>query len=158
MTAARHPEISDEWLLMNDDFIINQPFSIAALPYFTRATDASRQLSVQKAFRVLKSCGKPTRNYATHAPIRYASERLLALLAIYGERMRGASLRVMYGNHFEVPAQYGNASTVRRIVDLSELDALASERLCFEARARVEWERLLMWLRMRFAEPCEFEV
>jgi hypothetical protein len=156
MTAARHSETSERFLLMYDDLFITEDFRIANLPHFARASNSTRQPSVRNAFKELKKAGRPLVNYATHLPVTLDKAELLEIDRIYG-KVNGLSLRVMVGNYFRKKPTAGNARTVRRVPNAQFLDRVAEGRVAIETRSRAEWSKIKPWMEQRYPK-AEFEV
>lgn len=108
--AAIDGGISDNFLLMNDDFYMMKPFDVEKYPYFVRGKmdliekPSTYQKMLNNTLNYLKSKGyKDVWHYGCHCPIIYNKENFLQLKHIF-ESVRnqvvGLSPRILYGNMF----------------------------------------------------------
>ena len=95
--VCENPEISDDFILMNDDFFILKPTEIEPLyrcslyqhivenelAFGFRVTEYARELL--GCLAVLKSLGCSTNSYELHIPIVFNKKKLLELLKKYPE-------------------------------------------------------------------------
>lgn len=100
--AAIKAGISDEFLLMNDDFFMLEDFDAEKYPYFYRGqlpeTSTRQYIDVLLNTRkILKAEGKTTKHFGVHCPMRIVGKQYLEL-----EKYINApfSPRCMYGNLF----------------------------------------------------------
>lgn len=108
--AACRLGISDDFLLMNDDFFMMKPFDSETYPYYVMGNvvsidNPSRWQMVQnKTLNLLQSKGiDRVKDFRVHCPIRYNREKFLSL-SEYVEKVKneniGYSPRLLYGNLF----------------------------------------------------------
>lgn len=111
--ACETKEISEQFILFNDDFFVLNP--VESLPPYYHKTLAyrvreimtrqnvwgnsgyTRRLSEESRF--LKFMGKPTYNYAVHIPMIFEKEKMLYLFSKYPERVIS---RAIYGNYYDL--------------------------------------------------------
>lgn len=109
LTACR-TNISDEFLLMNDDFYMTKEFNAESYPYFVTGecsfiNNPSRYQKIQnKTINYLetKSINKIL-DYRSHCPIRIRKDYFIALQELFNSTVSqecGYSPRLLYGNLF----------------------------------------------------------
>lgn len=107
---ACETDISNDFLLMNDDFFMLQPFSAKDYPYFCRGwledriSDDPYGKSIEKTCDFLKEHGKPKPiDFDVHCPIRL-NKGAFSLLKDTAESVKkddtGLLCRSLYGNIF----------------------------------------------------------
>ncbi|MBQ5901570.1 MAG: hypothetical protein IIW86_06885 [Clostridia bacterium] len=100
--AAIKAGISDEFLLMNDDFFMLEDFDAEKYPFFYRGQlpeTSTRQYTdvLLNTRKILKAEGKPTKHFGVHCPMRIKGEQYLTLEKYINEPV---SARCLYGNLF----------------------------------------------------------
>lgn len=100
--AAIDAGISEEFLLMNDDFYMMQDFEAKNYPFFHRGDMMKEpkneyQKIIVNTRRYLEGLGKPIKHYGVHCPIRIEAEKYKQLEPFYHKPM---SARCLYGNLF----------------------------------------------------------
>jgi len=102
--AAIEAGISQEFLLMNDDFFMTKDFFAAKYPYFHRgelpeANNNQYQHALLNTKRILQRAGKSVYHYGVHCPMRIEAEKYKQLKPYY-EQGGAVSARCLYGNLF----------------------------------------------------------
>lgn len=91
--------ISDDFLLMNDDFFMIDDFEAESYPYFHKGdikkNDTDYQQVVYNTGEYLKSIGAATKHFGIHCPIRINGKKYLELEKHLTQPM---SVRCLYGN------------------------------------------------------------
>lgn len=106
---ACRSDISDEFLLMNDDFFMIESFS-TNYEYFSKGKLEKREkndpysLSINKTFDFVKRYNKTPNNFEVHCPFRINKHRALLLEGIaeyFKKQDTGILFRSLYGNVFD---------------------------------------------------------
>lgn len=100
--------ISDEFLLMNDDFFLLESFDIRKYPYFARGfldtekPDNSYKRSLNRTSVYLRKFNTGNVNFEVHCPIRFNKHKVMLLegYAEYFKKQEGVLLRSFYHNIF----------------------------------------------------------
>lgn len=102
--------ISENFLLMNDDFYMMKPFNVETYPYYVRKwmynndQGTTYQKSISETFKLLVKDGiKQPLAYNVHCPIIYNGKKFNLLRWFWEEHKReevGFDPRMMYGNLF----------------------------------------------------------
>ena len=162
--ACEIEEISDNFILFNDDFFVLKP--VEKLPPYYHKTLAyrvreimarqnvwansgyTRRLSEESRF--LKFMGKSTYNYAVHIPMVFNKEKMLFLFEKYPDRVIS---RAVYGNYFEVGGEDVEDVKIYDTTSLPEDDwtFLSTSDLSF-ADGEVG-----KWIRKQFKNRSEYE-
>ena len=111
--ACSLEEVSDNFILFNDDFFVMKP--IEELDYIYHKTLGLRVQEIMlrnnvwgntgysgrllEESRTLKFMGKPTKNYAVHIPMIFNKEKMNYLFNKFPDKVIS---RAFYGNYYEV--------------------------------------------------------
>ena len=110
--VAANPEITEDFILMNDDFFINQPTTkiephtagtlqehIDRIERNYRNAPTTYTIELRRAQRVLEEAGLPTNSYELHTPMIINRKKLAETLAFFPPRH---ATRSLYGNLHKV--------------------------------------------------------
>lgn len=165
--VARNRNITEDFILFNDDFFVLKP--IVELPYyycgnlkdradecvirrfpFERYSRYGEQL--RQVSRYLKSNGNYSNNYELHIPMifnRYKLAKALELIPHYGFSAR----RSLYANTYEV------GGIERPDVKIYTLSDMPEKNADFVSTTDTTFRngKVGLMLREKFIEPCEYE-
>ena len=103
LEACRNPEISEDFILMNDDFFVMEPTELNYFYYGTLKERGQRVDSLSKILlkqdSLLRELNKPTKNYALHMPMIFNKKKALELSEKFPDELIGRSL---YANYYEL--------------------------------------------------------
>lgn len=156
-------EISDSFVLFNDDFFIMNP--VESLPYYTNGLLADRiyellcqrpnasaytkRLQAMKA--MLEERGYPTVNYDLHFPMVISKSEMIETFI---EFPGGEMWRSLYGNHHKKPCVQTDDCKVYRMDRVPPDDT----RFISTTDAVFQFGSVGAYIRQRFPEPSRFEV
>lgn len=160
LTAARDLRVSEDFILMNDDFYCLSPQKevlpmhqgdmdafMATFPFRTAYWElmvATREL--------LRELGiKRPKFYELHVPCVYNKEKLLRMV----ERLDGHEymMRTVYHNLYHSGGRKRADVKKHKLgMEIVETDYLSS------SNAMIKRQSFKAWLNERFGEPCEYEV
>lgn len=103
--AAIEAGISEDFLLMNDDFYMLKDFTAARYPHYHKgdigeAAKNKYQEVIINTRRILEKLGKPFKHYGVHCPIRINGKKYKELARFYTDDNNPVSARCLYGNLF----------------------------------------------------------
>lgn len=171
LRACQKPELSNDFLFINDDHLINQPFKIAAVPAYhkgnmTTYSDRYWKLNPWRT-RLLLTRDElirqrlPANHYDCHTPILFNKVRFPEIMRRFDYATGiGLCMKSLYGNiaYPEAPLLVDQKKTVFRFFNLAEL----IKRLNFCDFVSYNDEglnsSLKVWLYQRFPEPSPWEV
>jgi hypothetical protein len=148
--AAIKAGISDEFLLMNDDFFMMQEFDAEKYPYFYQGD--LPQIGGRKytdvlvnTRKVLEAEGKPYKHFGVHCPMRIIGKQYLELEKYFKQPV---SARCLYGNLFVKGA--------RKVEDCKGNKIVKHQCKCFSSK---DWlsDEILKELQTRFEKPSKWE-
>jgi hypothetical protein len=116
-TACEHPDISDPFLFMNDDFIITKPVHAGSMPYYyntnlTRMWKAKRKVGHYKTALLntliaLSEKDLPLKHYDIHTPILYGKKEFLEVMSRYNwNQMHGYVIKSLYCNSINIEPEF----------------------------------------------------
>jgi hypothetical protein len=164
--ACEHPEVSDRFVLFNDDMYVMRP--IAAVPVlhrgpvdavirlFERRGASSAYLAGMRgtaAWLREAGCADPL-SYELHVPMPVTKERLLAVLHLAGGvGFPVPHVRTLYGN------LYGSRGRVAQDVKITDLNVIPAARATFVSTTDRVFEtgEAGRWVRQRLTSPCRYE-
>jgi hypothetical protein len=107
--AATDPNISDDFILMNDDFYILHPTNIKYYHQWNISDHVKRRYSMHSVYAKLlkKTFGHfpQGKDYSLHVPFIYNKQKLIKLFQKY-DFCWGLLIRNMYGNEYKVRWSY----------------------------------------------------
>lgn len=105
--AAIDAGISENFLLMNDDFYMLKDFTAARYPHYHKGNigDVAHnkyQEVIISTKHILEDMGKPFKHYGVHCPMRINAEKYKELAKFYDNEYtaKPVSARCLYGNLF----------------------------------------------------------
>jgi len=116
LRACQEPELSDDFLFMNDDFIINNPIVASDIPWLHKGDMKTRpdkfwksqfyRFRLRRTFDVLKERGLPTMQYDYHAPMLMNKHEFPRVMEKFDFREDiGYTFRSLYGNCLALPCE-----------------------------------------------------
>lgn len=150
---ACRSDISDMFLLMNDDFFMLRPFDVETYPYYDRGylekkeEDTPYNRSINKTIEVLKMFGDRNTNYEVHCPIRIQKNKFLLMTDIaeyFKKENTGVLCRSLYGNIFDTSLEdfYGPVEDPKNYDDewkpVQETGCLSTSDNCDNILKRIE--------------------
>ena len=170
-TIASSEEISDDFVLMNDDFFILKPvakikyyhggYLFSRIRYLQKKYGSSSYLTMlNKTYRYLKSIGiKKPLDYALHIPFVMNKEKLSNIIDLE------ISWRIAYGNIFgvggiEVENELGSIRDVKFYLQGDDLIAPGENTISdkFLSTEDKSFERLQPMLDKKFSKQSIYEV
>lgn len=158
LAACRHPEVSDEFLFINDDHYLLTDFIAAEFPYYycstieqyvkTRGHDGygNRCLNTK---RHLDQLGHESKYYDIHYPIRYNKAKFIEILGELPTKQHGYVLKSLYANAVKVQGIETR--------DCKFAGTPPPKAVCFSTMPRVNGA-LYRWFEYKFPEKSNFEV
>ena len=147
--AAINAGISEDFLLMNDDFFMAAPFDAETYPYYHRGEmpeDNTRayQKVITNTKRILKGLGATTYHYGVHCPMRINGKKYLELEKYFKESV---SARCLYGNLY---------CKGRKVADCKGVDMKQSQTKCWSSKTWLTDENIKA-LKEMFPSPSKYE-
>lgn len=141
--ACEIPELSEEFLLMNDDFYMLEPFEGADWPFYANNRGSGG------------TCGPI--NFAVHCPIRYKKEWFGQMpFSLDGKGPH--SPRCMYGNFYKAPPTMGDDFIVRAGKGMRPLVEQVAGRPCFStSNASIQFVDVQNFLKELYPIKSRFE-
>lgn len=140
LRACRETSLSDDFLFMNDDFIINKPIVAAEIPWLHKGDMKLRsprfwqsqfyRYRLRRTFDVLQERGLPTIQYDYHAPMLMNKHEFPKVMAQFDFKADiGYTFRSLYGNCLQLPAQpvEGIKQTIYKSYMLSQLQLITRD-------------------------------
>lgn len=114
--ACEHPDITDDFLLMNDDFFFIRVRDASKFPFYYRGNlkdflsspgTSGYRLMLANTYKVLKEKGFGTRHFGVHVPMLINKLAFTYLLGDFDfDKGKGYSFRCLYGNLRMLEATY----------------------------------------------------
>jgi hypothetical protein len=111
--ACEHPDITEEFLFMNDDHFLLKPFEAATFPFYhrngldeyvkRRGLDSYGRRS-NNTLQRLKALGLPIKHFDVHTPILYKKELFLEHVANadWKDKKDGFIIKSLYANSLNI--------------------------------------------------------
>jgi hypothetical protein len=168
VAAARCASLSDEFVLMNDDFFITRPIDDVPnvhrgpldemVDWYARNRLTSHRQRAAVTRQVLRRAGRTEGllSYELHVPMvvnRHALADGVRMIASSTTPGHGVAKRTFYGNLAGL-----GGTRERDVKAMSARDAMPETPLPFVSTSPHSWAGLVGgWVRQRFAEPCAYE-
>lgn len=150
--AAIEAGISNEFLLMNDDFFMLKDFSASLYPYYHRGeikdvAENKYQEVILNTRRILQASGKPTKHYGVHCPMRINGKKYREIAEYFNNSASPVSARCLYGNLF---------CRGRKVPDCKSSELKTSTTGCWSSK---EWitGKMFAELDKLFPKPSKWE-
>lgn len=141
--AAELPELSEDFLLMNDDFILQEPMTGADFPFYSLAKSEGG------------ACGMYS--YHMHCPMRLNKELYLKM-PFDLEQKACMSPRTFYANFYRCPPEPTTDKVVSLFPQLGTFDEQAADRPWFSfSSITAANPDFMQWLTQKYPEPSRFE-
>lgn len=144
LAAMASDELTEEILLMNDDFFFVRDVDATSYPFYSAGplephvrwrmeNDRSNySCALEGAYRQLLKAGLPTFDYETHSPIRYERQKMRATFEKFKFDLRVPPVfKSLYANHHGVTPTIQPGCKISTNVSPRELAALLADRDCF---------------------------
>lgn len=148
--AAIQAKISDEFLLLNDDFFMTKDFEMKSYPYFHKGeieddTSTKYKTVITNTKKVLQENGKPFMHYGVHCPMRINGQKYLQMEKYFTSPV---SARCLYGNLYDVGG--------RKVTDNKSDTLKSSMTKCWSSR---DWlsDEAFNKLKEIYNKPSRFE-
>lgn len=109
--ACKTPEISENFLFLNDDHFLMKPFEVDKFPYLysgdlgeyikKRGNDEYGRRA-QNTFNHLKAQNLPTKHFDIHTPILYNKEKFLTLVSSLDWEKKQYIIKSLYANSLQI--------------------------------------------------------
>lgn len=142
--AASLAEVSDEFLLMNDDFFMLEPFNGAEFPFYA-LKGSNGGIDGPNSFHI-------------HSPLRIKKEWYLNMpLELEAKGLH--SPRTFYCNFYKAPPTFCEDFILRAAPGCRDFEEQIKGRPCFSIGDNAMlYEPFYNWLKERYPDPSKFEV
>lgn len=162
--ACKNKEITDNFIMFNDDFFVMRPTNyieplyrcsleqhIKILEPNNKPTPYSRLL--RNAKQILEKLDKPTLSYELHTPFIFNKKKLLKILETFPD---AHCCRTMYGNLYSIGGK--QSSDVKIFSSKTELNYKNLQFLSTDDSVVNINNDIWRWLKKQFPKKCEFEI
>jgi len=165
--ACEHDEISDQFVLMNDDFFFLKDVD-TILPYslgtIQKTLDAHRTkkgyyydaLVRTKKFLQERGISDPV-SYGVHYPFVYDKQKFLQMTNEIDTVGRELSLRTIYGNLFQIGSVERADTKVTSFDDLKDFIKYGEGDFLSINDSLARYSRFQEWIQYRFPEQSKYE-
>jgi hypothetical protein len=137
---AGDPRMTQEFMVLNDDYFFLQDFSCINYPYYYKC-DLKQSVAIQQneytkyclaTLKVLTEAGLNTKNFDTHLPITYNKLKFRNMCAKYNWHIpHGYIVRSMYCNHYGIEGVLREDVKISHPYNLKQLEAMNEHRPMF---------------------------
>ncbi len=170
LRACQEKNLSNDFLFMNDDFIINRPIHAAEIPYMHKEDMKTRgekfwtsqfyRYRLRRTFDVLKERGLPTLQYDYHAPIIFNKHQFPKVMAQFDFQADiGYTFRSLYGNCLGLPAipVTGHKVTIYGQYNIQQINRMVQMHTFVGYNDQGFNDSLKLWLWQNFPERSKYE-
>lgn len=163
LLACENKELTDNFIMFNDDFFVMQPTIYieplyrCSLEEHIKILEPSKPTPYSKLLRnaqqTLERWGCPTLSYELHTPFIFNKKKLLKMLENFPD---AHCCRTMYGNLYNVGGR--QSSDVKIFSSKTELDYKNLQFLSTDDSVVNINNDVWRWLKKQFPKKCEYEV
>lgn len=163
--ACEQPDLSENWLLMNDDFFINKPAEAAEWPYYYKGilpthVRKSRLLALEcpvNTVNFLQKKNLSLLDYRVHCPMIINKQKFLDM-PIAENEYGIVNTRAVYGNFYEVGGTETKEIFVFGKKPVHEINKFLSDKPFFSliSMAGRDWA-VREYLKTRWPKPSRYE-
>jgi hypothetical protein len=170
LRACQENNLSDDFLFMNDDFIINKPIVASEIPWLHKGDMCDRtdkfwkgdfyRFRLRRTFDVLKDRGYPTIQYDYHAPMLMNKHEFPRVMENFDFKEDiGYTFRSLYGNFLQLPAiPLGNMKkTIYKFLNTHQLHDISREPVFIGYNDKGLNNSFKLWLHKRFPKRSKYE-
>lgn len=132
MKAVEHPEVTEDFIFLNDDHYLLKQFDTEALPFYYKSTleeTMAKNLgdyrkSVNHTRKYLIQNHKPTLDFDTHFPIVYNKQKFLDTFVCNGidwDRQFGYVIKSLYCNMNNIEGEFGGDCKIQHSMSYTEI-------------------------------------
>ena len=171
LTVCNRKDLSENFLFMNDDFIINQPIAANEIPWLHKGDMAGQPPSywetqfyrhrLKRTFDELKARGMTTMQYDYHAPMLMNKHSFISVMNQFDyAREIGYTFRSLYGNSLKLPAIpiIQQKTVIFKYYTLDEINNKSAKINFVGYNDQGLNDSLKWWLIDRFPNKCRYEV
>lgn len=161
--VCENKEITDDFIMFNDDFFVMQPTNYieplyrCPLEEHIKILEPSKPTPYSKLLReakqTLERWGCPTLSYELHTPFIFNKKKLLKMLETFPN---AHCCRTMYGNLYNVSGR--QSSDVKIFSSKTELNYKNLQFLSTDDPVVNINNDIWRWLKKQFPKKCEYEV
>ncbi len=166
LTAAEQPDLSDNFMLLNDDYFFVGDIDGPTYPYFYKC-DLTKTIQIQRneyqqhvipTFKELLDRGLPTKNFDTHKPIIYNKQLFQEVIQQYDwNRPYGYILRSIYCNTLGIEGVYRIDNKINHSHVPDNWARITQGLDCFSVGDQSTDQYLQMFLNKLFPEKSKYE-
>ena len=170
LTVCNRPDLSENFLFMNDDFIINQPIAANEIPWLHKEDMNLRppeywvtqfyRHRLKRTFEELKVRGMTTMQYDYHAPMLINKCDFISVMKQFDYASGiGYTFRSLYGNSLELPAIpiHNQKITVFKLYTLAEINTKTLNINFIGYNDQGLNDSLKWWIIDNFPNKCKYE-
>lgn len=161
--ACENKEITDNFIMFNDDFFVMRPTNYieplyrCSLEEHIKILEPSKPTPYSRLLRdaeaTLKRCGQSTFSYELHTPFIFNKKKLLGMLEEFPD---AHCCRTMYGNLYNIGGR--QSSDVKIFSSKTELDYRNSRFISTDDPVVNVNNDIWRWLKSQFKQKCKYEI
>ncbi len=167
--ACQNTDISDDFVMFNDDHFLTAPAELSAYPLYYKGTLAegiakagSRQYgrSLEATRNRLLALGKPTTSFECHMPIPYNRTMFRGLSELWEESRKlkaGYLARSIYADYYCLPGTFSRDCKLRLCRGAGDVRARIAGRHVFSIHDASIGTGVAKVLGQMFPQKCRFE-
>lgn len=169
LKACNDKRVSENFILSNDDFFLNQDFEAATFPYFHRGQilagidnlknkNSHYAVSRRITASILTKQGFNTFHYGIHCPFLINKTKFLEMSTQFKfERVRGYLTRCIYGNMFGVGGEQRRDAKLNRKITAFRMKQILDQFEFFSVGERATGNELYKFFERRYPKPSQWE-
>lgn len=167
MKACEHPEVTEDFIMFNDDHMLLKDFDIDNLPYYHKGTledtmtnnRGDYRKSLNHTRKLLIAEDKQTTDFDTHFPIIYNKEKFCTFVCknVDWEKPFGYVIKSLYCNFSGIEGEFGGDCKIHHKMSYNEIVSKIGDRSFFSTSDGCLNEDMMRFLNEKYGTKSRYE-
>lgn len=168
LAAIKHPEVTEDFVMLNDDHMLLKEFDANRLPFFYKClleetmanNKGDYRKSVNHTRKYLMANDKPTVDFDTHFPIIYNKEKFLSIFThkcVNWDQPFGYVIKSLYTNMAGIEGEFGGDCKIHHSMTYEEIKNKIGNKAFFSTSDRCLNEDMMRFLNEQYQHKSKYE-
>lgn len=168
LKACNHPEVTEDFIMLNDDHLLLKDFDVNNLPFYYKGTleeTLSKNMgdyrkSVNHTRKLLLSKDKPTIDFDTHFPIVYNKKKFIDTFVcnnVDWDKPFGYVIKSLYCNLNDIEGEFGGDCKIHHKMKYEDIVSKIGDRSFFSTSDGCLNEDMMRFLNEKYGTKSRYE-